>query len=201
MVKQRATVIVFEGADQTGKETQSKLLQQTLSNDGRRAIRVEVPAKACGWTYKIIYWMLKNGTAKRFTNIFQFVQFLNKWLFQTRVLPELLKNFDYVIFDRWSLSAIIYGNVTGVNDHFNLWLYKRLKKADITFIIHGTSFRRKSTTDDSYEKDAELQSKVKDAYIEWFSKHPKNHVLVRNDQTVFDIHTRIMMDLAEFGVL
>jgi len=201
MTKQRATVVVFEGADMTGKETQSKLLQRSLSDHGKRAIRVEVPAKACPRTYKLIYWMLKNGLAKRLPNVFQFIQFLNKLLFQLRVLPELLNNFDYVIFDRWSLSAVIYGNATGVNERFNLWLYNRLKKADVTFVIHGQSFRRSTTTDDSYEKDSDLQAKVKESYTTWALDHVNDHVLIKNDKPVDDIHAVVLTELALFEAM
>lgn len=196
-----AKIIVFEGPDKVGKETQSKLLQRTLSSAGYRAIRVEVPSKACPRTYSLIYWMLRNGTAKKFPNVFQFVQFINKWLFQNTVLKGLMKNADIVIFDRWSLSAVVYGGATGVNERFNMWLYNRLRKADITFVMHGTSFRRSTTTDDSYEKDSALQARVKDAYVEWAVIHADDHILVKNDRLVTDIHNSIMLDLAASDVL
>jgi len=197
----KCKIVVCEGADKTGKETQSKLLQQALTAHGYRAIRVEVPSKACPRTHKLIYKMLHNGWAKRVPNVFQFVQFLNKWLFQVNVLPGLLKNTDVVIFDRWSLSAVVYGGATGVNESLNMWLYRRLKKADVTLVFHGRSFRRSSTVDDSYEKDDALQARVKDAYIEWAVAHADDHILVKNDRSVSDIHSSIMLDLAASDIL
>lgn len=191
-----AKIVVFEGPDKVGKETQSKLLQQTLSDAGYRTLRVEVPTKACPRTHSLIYWMLRNGLAKKVPNVFQFIQFLNKWLFQHAVLPDMLKHCDVIIFDRWSLSAVVYGNATGVNESFNMWLYRRLKKADITFVFYGKSFRRSTTSDDSYEKDNDLQARVKEAYRVWAVEHADDHVLIKNDKSVEDIHNGIMLDLA-----
>jgi len=195
-----AKIVVFEGPDKVGKETQSKLLQQTLCDSGYRALRVEVPSKACPRSYRLIYWMLKNGSAKRLPNVFQFVQFLNKWLFQLRVLPGLLKNTDIVIFDRWSLSAVIYGNATGVNETLNMWFYNRLRKADVTVVMCEKSFRRSTTQDDSYEKDSELQIRVRDGYREWAVTHATDHVLVKNDKPVDQVHKDIVIDLCLNGV-
>ena len=192
-------ILVFEGADKTGKETQSKLLQKALCDAGYNAMRVEVPTKACPRTYALIYKMLKDGSAKRWPNAFQFVQFLNKWMFQHRVLPGLMKYNDVVIFDRWSLSAIIYGNATGVNRTLNQFLYNRLKKADVTLVFHGKSFRRKAA-DDSYEKDTDLQEKVAIAYHTWGVKNHKDHMLVNNERSVEDIHQGIIVDLCMRGV-
>lgn len=195
-----AKIVVFEGPDKVGKETQSKLLLEALTEAGYRALRVEVPSKLCPRTYKLIYWMLRNGWAKRLPNFFQFVQFLNKWFFQRAVLPGFLRTLDVVIFDRWSLSAVVYGNATGVNEPFNMWLYRRLRKPDVTVVMCKKSYRRSTTQDDSYEKDSELQQRVRDGYQEWAVFHADDHVLVNNDQQVKDVHHDILIELAMFGV-
>lgn len=187
-----AEIIVFEGPDKVGKETQSKLLLERLLEEGNYVRRVEVPAKACPNTYKLIYWMLRTGWAKRLPNTFQFIQFFNKWLFQKLHLPKMLEWFDYVIFDRWSLSAVIYGNATGVNESFNLWLYNKLQPADVTIVMCERSFRRATTQDDSYEKDNDLQVRVREGYREWATAHPDDHTLVSNDQPVEDVHADVL---------
>jgi thymidylate kinase len=195
-----AKIVVFEGPDKVGKETQSKLLQQALNASGYRALRVEVPSKLCPRTHRLIYKMLHNGSAKRWPNVFQFVQFLNKWLFQINVLPTLTKYADVVIFDRWSLSAVIYGGATGVNKTLNTFLYNRLRKADVTLVFHGKSYRR-NTVDDVYEKDNDLQARVRQDYYAWAMAHDGDHILVKNDRKIDDIHKSIMIDLCVQGVL
>lgn len=191
-----AKIVVFEGADRTGKETQSKLLQHALMRYGFKTKLVEVPAKDCTKTYNLIYKMLHDGTAKKYPNVFQFVQFMNKWLYQQFVLPKILKENDVLILDRWALSAVIYGNATGVNNRFNTWLFNRLKKPDITFVIYGTSFKRSTTVDDSYEKDTDLQERVKDDYMMWAVEHADDHILVKNDKSAEAMHRSIMIDMA-----
>lgn len=195
-----AKIIVIEGPDKVGKETQSKLLLQALADLGKRVIRVEVPTKAAPRTYKLIYWMLKNGWAKRLPNVFQFIQFLNKWFFQRNVLPRLSKDLDYIIFDRWSLSALVYGSATGVNEPLNFWLYNKLRKADTTIVMCEKSFRRSSTQDDSYERDSDLQAKVRNGYRVWAEMNPLDHVLINNEQPVEDVHQDVLIKLAMFGI-
>jgi thymidylate kinase len=194
-----AKVLVVEGPDKVGKETQSKMLERAFVNAGYRTLRVEVPSKSCPRTHALIYKMLHDGSAKRWPNFFQFVQFLNKFLFQLLVMPALLKNVDILILDRWSLSAIIYGNATGVNLRFNEFLYNRLMKPDMTLVFHGKSYRRLSA-DDSYEKDADLQEKVAIAYHTWGVKHPHDHLLVNNERSVEEIHSGILIDLCMRGI-
>ena len=195
-----AKIIVIEGPDKVGKETQSRLLQTNLSNAGYRTLRVEVPSKACPRTHRLIYKMLGNGWAKRTPNFFQFVQFLNKFLFQHRVLPALDEFYDVIIFDRWRLSAIIYGNATGVNERLNRFLYRRLRKADITLVFHGRSFRRNSV-DDAYEKDSELQARVKKDYVSWAYGHSQDHVLINNEGTLQEVQDAVQAELALREVL
>jgi hypothetical protein len=83
-----ATLIAVEGADRVGKCTQSTSIVKMFNDMHRRARRIEIPFND-RLTYKVIYWMLRNGLAKKTPNLFQFVQFLNKFLFQVVVLPWL----------------------------------------------------------------------------------------------------------------
>lgn len=188
-----AKLIVIEGADKVGKETQSKLLQSVLHDSAfpydSPATLVEVPTK--GLTHRLIYWMLRNGSAKRFPHLFQLTQTLNKLAFQLFNLPKLMKDNHYVVLDRWGLSAIVYGDATGVNKWFNRVLFSLLKKPDVTLIMHGQSFRRSSTVDDSYEKDNELQARVKEHYHDIGTCWP-GYVLIDNGGTREEVHMRIM---------
>ena len=191
-----ARLVVVEGADQVGKETQSKLLEKALGGRGLRCTRVEVPTKACPRTHRLIYRMLRNGWAKRFTHTFQFVQFLNKLFFQLFHLPALLRANEVVILDRWSLSAIIHGGATGVNATFNRLLCGLLRRPDVTVVFHGSSFRRSTTTDDAYERDSELQARVKQDYYDWAWARPSDHALVTNlGKSVDEVHRDVIREL------
>ncbi len=192
-----AKLIAVEGPDKHGKATQSRLLTNSLICHGNKSVLVEVPFK--GLTHKIIYWMLKNSLAKRFSNVFQFIQFLNKLTFQIFVLPVLMLINDYIVLDRWSLSAIVYGDATGVNKTFNRFLYHLLVKPDMTLVMHGRSFKRAGNSD-TYEKDASLQDAVKKGYFEWAISHHENHEIISNHDEVEDVQQRILCTLAHAGI-
>lgn len=192
-------VVVFEGPDKVGKETQSKLLANVLKAEGFNVIRVEPSKEAHPRMKKLIYAMLEDGRAKRYPNAFQFVQFLNKVYFQTFKLPKLKKQHDLVILDRWKLSGYVYGGAEGINPTLNKWMYNRVSNPDITLVLSGTSYKRSTTTDDSYERDTELQTKVKIAYRDC-GRWP-GHALVDNHDSVMDVHNSIRALLENLSIV
>lgn len=190
-----AKIVVIEGPDKCGKATQSSLLTHVLGRYGDRAVRVEIPFND-GLTHRLIYHMLKNGQAKRWPNLFQFIQFLNKFIFQWTWLLWLRLSYDWIVLDRWKLSAIVYGNATGTNRFLNDLMYGLLKNPDVTLVLLGSSFKR-ATVDDVYEKDTELQVRVRDGYRSWAQHHPFDHEVIDNQGTRDEVHARIMESIEE----
>lgn len=165
-------IIVIEGPDRVGKATQSLMLKNRLEAAGYTATIVEVPIKT-NFAYHIVYWMLRNGLAKRLPKIFQWFQFFNRQVFQRRELPTLEAQYDYIIMDRWSLSTTIYGEAAGVPKDFTENLSRRLKKPFHTFILLGKSHRHK--VEDVYEADSDLQQRVRKLYGEWALRYPQEN--------------------------
>src|SRR5581483_336173 len=196
----RAKLVVFEGPDKVGKETQSKLLANVLKAEGFRVIRVEPSKEAHPRMKKLIYSMLDSGAAKRHPNTFQFVQFLNKVYFQLFKLPKLMREHEIVILDRWALSGFVYGEAEGINPTLNKWMFNLVKRSDITLVLSGTSYKRSTTTDDSYEKDSDLQTKVRVAYRGIGMNWP-GHALVDNHDAVMDVHHSIRALLENTSVM
>lgn len=192
-MRSKCTMIVFEGPDKVGKQTQSNMLVQYLRSHGYKTALIEVPYDD-GITHRMIYWMLRSGLAKSLPNLFQFIQFLNKLLFQSVVLPPLQKNNDYVVFDRWAASAIVYGDATGTNPRFNRWLYNMLKKPDATIILYGPSYKA-DRVDDSYEKDSQLQRNVREGYLRFASEGEAFAVPVSCVGNKHVVHDRIIKEL------
>lgn len=184
-----AILIAIEGADRCGKQTQSRMLVEALTKRRYSVRLIEVPFND-HLTYKTIYWMLKNGLAKKLPNLFQFVQFLNKLIFQLTSLVWLSITNDYIVFDRWSLSSVIYGNATGTNRTFVRFLYELLNKPDMTVILHGA--RHTDDVEDAYEADTQLQKDVRKGYYEWAQRFPLSHELIDNQGTREDVHARVM---------
>jgi len=162
-------IVVFEGADRCGKATQSKLLREHIVFSGKSAKIVEVPIRSAV-TYKLVYWMLRNGLAKQLPKLFQALQFLNRKIFQIFMLPALERQYDVIILDRWSLSTIVYGAAEGVSEKFTVGLSNLLRKPDHTIILLGSSFPH--AAEDVYESDAVLQQKVREGYSNWAFAHP-----------------------------
>jgi len=192
-------LIVFEGPDKVGKETQSKLLDSTLRSQGIRSVRVEPTKEGHPRGRKLIYSMLESGAAKRWPNTFQFVQFANRIYFQLFKLPMLLRSYDIVILDRWALSGWVYGSAEGINESLNKWMFNRARQADITLVLSGTSYKRKQA-DDSYERDTDLQSKVRVLYRNAGLNWP-GYVCVDNHDSIDEVHQSVVALLANLGII
>lgn len=184
-----AKFIVIEGPDKSGKATQAFMLANELRNKGRKVIQLEVPYNDY-LTYTIIYYMLHNGWAKKYPNLFQAFQFINKFVFQLTTLVLYRFIYDYVIFDRWSLSMIVYGDASGANPTLSRFFYRLLFKPDITLIMRGKSYDR-DEADDSYEKDDVLQKNVRIGYKNWFLEH-HDSVMINNSASVNEVHGYVM---------
>lgn len=184
--------LVFEGPDASGKGVQTQLMVDALRSVGVRVARIKAPCDQCVRTYGLIYWMLKNGFAKRLPHVFQFVQFVNKASFQLFYLSKLLRDHDVVVSDRWTLSAIVYGDATGVNRTFNRLLMRLIKPADRTIVFVGQRFIRSDSENDTYDKDVELQARVSASYLAWAQAHPQDHFIIDNSASIDDVHRTVM---------
>jgi dTMP kinase len=191
-------IIVIEGADKCGKFTQTHLLQEYITRTGLGAVVVEVPIRSAV-TYRIIYWMLQNGLAKKFPKFFQWLQFLNRKIFQVLSLPSLLKTYDYVILDRWSLSTIVYGTAEGIDPKFSQDLADKLISPDYTILLLGKSHM--GLAEDVYEADNSLQERVKKLYKEWSDIHPITSTIIDCSLTREEIAESVNQSLAAAKLL
>lgn len=183
-----AKLIAFEGPDRVGKATQSKLMLETLTSLGYRAVRVEVPVQ--NFLHKYIYKMLKNGVAKNHPYFFQFIQVMNRVVFQLFALPKLERENDYVIFDRWSPSTWVYGLATGVNRTYVEAMLYPIRKPDYTIVLNGRAQVQEMR--DDYEKDNSLQSRVRDLYVDYADLYSEKTALVWANQTRESAHEEIL---------
>jgi thymidylate kinase len=181
--------IAICGADRVGKATQSQLLVQYFRSKGMRVQRVEIPFNDNA-THTLIYKLLKNGLAKRLPMMFQSIHFLNKYFFQSYVLPILENDNDVIIFDRWKLSSTIYGMATGLSKWFIDATSKPLLNPDLTIVL-TTSARVEEKRDD-YEKDVDLQTRVRQLYVEAAEKDVTNKIIsIDASGSIEAVHTKI----------
>lgn len=182
--------ISFEGGDSTGKATQSALLSDHFRKQGLRVKHVEVPVNSA-ISHTIIYFMLKVGLAKKFPRLFHFVQFVNKFWWQTFSLPFIMLRNDCLILDRWHASYWVYGKETGLDMNGRLMrLYNALYKPDFTVVLCGS--RRALERRDEYEKDDSLQERVRKSYQEWLKISGKNSFSVIAEGDIMNVHVDVL---------
>jgi thymidylate kinase len=193
-----AKLIVIEGPDRVGKATQADLLYYYLIQRAHTAKLVEVPVKSL-LTYRIIYFMLSTSLAKKFPKIFQWMQWLNKQVFQWLSLRSLEKDYEYLIFDRWSLSSVIYGKSAGVPEDFVMNLYQRLRTPDYTIVLNGKPHL--VGNGDSYEDDTQMQADVRKLYSEWALQNSDLCTLIDANKSVSDIFNEIIQVLLSKNII
>lgn len=185
-------IIATEGIDLAGKTTQSKLFVNYLNDNHIKAKYVKLPSKYNYLTYRLIYGMLNNGTALKYPYVFHSLQFINKYLFQLFVLPFLLLTNDILVFDRWALSAYVYGEATGINKKFNSFLYNRMIKPWFTFFLMRDPIED-SRAHDAYDSDGGLQKRVKKSYINFMNTHVHEYFsIIDATKTIEEVHAEIV---------
>jgi thymidylate kinase len=170
------------------------MLSKHLIGRGNKVKTFEVPIFGL-ITYPLIYGFLKTGLAKLFPNVFQTLQVLNRLIFQLLILPFYLKKCNYVIFDRWALSSLIYGGATGVNNKYNKFLYDLMIVPDVTLVINGPV--RNSESRDSYEADKGLQAAVRVDYAMWCKNNPLVARMISSEGSRDEVHQKMIFALYE----
>jgi len=146
--------VAIEASDMMGKSVTSRLLAQKFTDAGLKATCVE-PIR----DNKLIRLMLKTGAALRWPNVFQFLQWFNRVLYEHFTLNKLIETHDVVIVDRWMLSAFVYGHCTNVWKWLlNLTSFK-LRRPDVNIVLVGDKHLANKQLD-SYERDNELQKEI-----------------------------------------
>jgi thymidylate kinase len=170
----RAKIISCEGADGLGKTTQVRILAENLRAEGHRVAIIKLP-RYDHLTGKLILRMLKSGSAVKYPNIFQVVQWLDKILFQVFYLGKLLRENDYVLFDRWHVSMWAYGLAGGANEPLTNRLVSSLRSPDLVLVFHGKS--KRAEKQDAYESDASYQKSVAIHYVLWTCTHASTAIV------------------------
>ena len=217
-------LIVIEGTDCSGKETQSKLLVESLTNQNKKAVYLTFPnynsptGKIIGGPYlgkeEICKSYFKEGAshvdakvaslyfaADRYYNLQQIIDYLNK---------------DYiVIMDRYVSSNMAHqgGKIKDKEKRYEMyqWLEKLeyellgLIKPDITIFLHMPSeytkdLKKNRISLDEHEKDEEHLKQAELAYLELKDKY--NFITidcVENNKikTIEEMHNEILNVIKE----
>ena len=157
-------LIVFEGLDQSGKETQSRTLQTRLEAEGYRVQFLSFPEYDTPIGREIRQAL---DGARDFTpDVMQLLYVANRLEFKARLMRWLDAG-DVVICDRYCASSVAYGEAQGLDPRWLHEIQRYLPPANVTVLLDiapETAVQRKATGRDRYERDLELLSRVRHSY-------------------------------------
>jgi dTMP kinase len=157
-------LIVFEGLDQSGKETQARLLGERLASAGYRVRALSFPDYATPIGQELHRAL--DGQHDFTPDVMQMLYVANRleWLPQ---LSNWLAAGDVVICDRYRASSVAYGEAQGLDADWLLDIQRGLPAPDVTLFLDiapDTAVIRKARGRDRYERDLELLSRVRASY-------------------------------------
>ena len=215
----KGKVIVIEGTDCSGKETQSKLLEKNLKKLGKKCKRFDFPmyntptGKIVGGAYlgkpEIFESFFKEGAV----NVDSHVASLYYAADRKYNIPEIEKYIEkgyYVILDRYISSNQAHqgSKILDDDDRFDMyqwidkleyWLLK-LPKPDITIFLHvpfenTIELRKNRDFIDEHEKSEDHLKNAEKAYIELSELYNWNRIeCIKNNKlrSIDDISKEIL---------
>ena len=157
-------LIAFEGLDQSGKETQARMLGERLTATGYQVHALSFPDYQTPIGQELRHAL--DGQRDFTPDVMQLLYVANRleWL------PKLagwLAAGDVVICDRYRASSVAYGEAQGLDAGWLLDIQRGLPAPDLTVFLDiapETAVARKSTGRDRYERDLDLLSRVRTSY-------------------------------------
>ena len=207
-------IIVIEGTDCSGKETQSKLIEEKLKKEGNKVLRISFPAYNSP-TGKIIEGPYLGKSMNTYfdegpTNVDPKVISMYYAADRLYNLKDINENLDYIIFDRYVESNMAHqgSKIDNIEERKELYNfinkleYKLLKlpKPDITIFLHVPYEYVKRLKEnrkqlDEHEKDDKFSKKSIDTYLELTNLYNWNKIeCIKNNnlRSIEDINEEIM---------
>jgi len=157
-------LIVFEGLDQSGKQTQAELLRDHLKADGRKARLLAFPDYGTSIGEEIARAL--QGEREYGPDVMQLLYIANRY----ERKPDLRRWLDgglVLVCDRYIASSIAYGEAQGLDPAWLADMQKFLPSPALTIMLDiapETAVGRKSVGRDRYERDLAMQTRVRESY-------------------------------------
>src|SRR3954465_53601 len=157
-------LVVFEGLDQSGKQTQAEMLRDRLKAEGRKARLVSFPDYATSIGEEIARAL--QGEREYGPDVMQLLDVANRY----ERKPDLLRWLDgglMLVCDRYTASSVAYGEAFGLDAAWLVELQKFLPPAWLSIFLDiapETAIQRKAVDRDRYERDLALQMRVRESY-------------------------------------
>jgi len=168
----RGHLIVFEGLDQSGKQTQAECLRDRLTAMGHKVRLVSFPDYSTHIGDELARALA--GEREYSAEVMQLLYVANRYEWK-QPLQRLLDDGWFVVCDRYTASSVAYGEAFGLDTSWLTEVQRFLPAATATVMLDiapETAVTRKSVDRDKYERDLALQGRVRDSY----------HRLAKRDQ-------------------
>lgn len=170
-MNKNGAIIVFEGIDQSGKGTQSKLFVNKLKEKDYAVEYVHFHDTSTPLGQEIQSFL--EGT-KFYNPIVRQLLFVANRYERNEDLGNYVKNNDFLVIDRYIPSGLAYGLANGIDLNWMLNLESKLHQPDLVILLDidsKTSRDRKPDKNrDVYEKDLFFLEKVRESYLKLAEK-------------------------------
>jgi dTMP kinase len=160
----RGRLIVFEGLDQSGKQTQAEALAAWFRQRGHDVEGIAFPDYGTAIGEELARALA--GEREYSPDVMQLLYIANRFEWKPRI-DKWLGEGTIVLSDRYIASSIAYGETQGLDPDWLTTVQRPLRPADLTILLDiapETAVRRKAAGRDRYERDLALLARVRDSY-------------------------------------
>ena len=165
LILKNGRLVVLEGIDQSGKQTQTQLLSKKLSEYGFQVESLSFPLYSTAIGTEIKNHLENNSHLS--LEVLHMLLSANRWELKS-LICDWLSQSKYVIIDRYSYSNYAYGVATGLDLFWLKSLDSGLPPPDLTLLLDipvEISFSRKDVQRDINERDSIILTKVRQLYL------------------------------------
>ena len=187
----RGRIIVIEGVDKAGKETQTRLLLESLKLSGRICVVMDFPDYITPIGMEIKAFL--EGNREYPSELKHMLLSANRWERKTEI-ESMIEKGTIVIMNRYYQSNLVYGVSNGLNINWLANLDRGLPKEDIVILldVSSTVLTERSTERDldSFEKNQKLLLEVSKNYLK-LAKQFKWKI-INGEKSREEVHQEIM---------
>jgi dTMP kinase len=157
-------LIAFEGLDQSGKETQARLLAARLVAEGRRVTTVSFPDYATPIGTEL--YKALHGERPYGPDVIQMLMIANRYEWKPAIVAAMAEG-QVVVADRYLASSVAYGEAQGLDPDWLFEAQKYLPVPTLTVMIDiapATAVARKRVNRDRFEQDLAMLERVRVSY-------------------------------------
>ena len=161
----RGLLVVFEGLDQSGKQTQAERLRDRLVAAGRTVRLLSFPSYETHLGGEI--GRALKGERDYAADTMQLLYVANRFEWKPEIERELAHG-TVVVCDRYLASSIAYGEAFGLDGQWLAEIQRYLPQPDLTVLLDidpQVSASRKTADRDKYERDLALLARVRESYL------------------------------------